>query len=257
MDSVLIVEHLEKFYKNKGSLTKAVNMVSFEVEKGEYIGIMGASGSGKSTLLNCIASIDRVTAGHIYIKGKDITALDEEALADYRRNDLGFVFQQFNLLDTLSGRDNIALALAINGEEPEKIQEKVELAARDLEIVDILDKFPYEMSGGQQQRIACARALVTNPALVLADEPTGALDSKSAGMLLKSFQIMNEKKHATILMVTHDAFSASYCKRILFLKDGKIFHELVKGDSSREEFFREIMQVTALSGGGNSHGFYR
>lgn len=253
MNPVLVVNNMEKFYKNKGSLTKAVNNISFEVEQGEYIGIMGASGSGKTTLLNCIASIDRVTAGRILIKGKDITKMDEQGLAAFRRKELGFVFQDFNLLDTLSGRDNIALALAINGEPAGTIRQKVEEIGRDLEISQILNKYPYEMSGGQQQRVACARAIVTRPSLVLADEPTGALDSKSAGMLLESLRLMNEKKKATIMMVTHDAFTASHCKRILFIKDGRIFNELVKGSDTRKQFFDKIMQVVSFLGGEKSH----
>lgn len=254
MNPVLVVDNLEKFYKNKGSLTKAVNQISFEVEPGEYVGIMGASGSGKTTLLNCIASIDKVTAGRILIKGKDITKMDEQNLAAFRRKELGFVFQDFNLLDTLSGRDNIALALAINGESAGVIRQKVEEVAKDLEISNILDKYPYEMSGGQQQRIACARAIVSRPSLILADEPTGALDSKSAGMLLESFRLMNEKKKATIMMVTHDAFTASHCKRILFIKDGRVFNELVRGQGSRKQFFDKIMQVVSFLGGEKSHG---
>lgn len=253
MNSVLAVKDVEKYYKNKGSLTKAVDHISFEVKSGDYIGIMGASGSGKTTLLNCISTIDAVTAGHIYINGNDITEMDEHALARFRREELGFIFQDFNLLDTLSGRDNISLALAINGEEPEIIEKKVESIAAELGITEILDKYPYEISGGQKQRIACARAMVTSPSLVLADEPTGALDSKSAGMLLENFRIMNERKKATILMVTHDAYTASHCKRILFIKDGKIFNELVRGEYSRKEFFDKIMSVVSLLGGDSAH----
>lgn len=253
MNSVLAVKDVEKYYKNKGSLTKAVDHISFEVKSGDYIGIMGASGSGKTTLLNCISTIDAVTAGHIYINGNDITEMDEHALSRFRREELGFIFQDFNLLDTLSGRDNISLALAINGEEPEIIEKKVESIAAELGITEILDKYPYEISGGQKQRIACARAMVTSPSLVLADEPTGALDSKSAGMLLENFRIMNERKKATILMVTHDAYTASHCKRILFIKDGKIFNELVRGEYSRKEFFDKIMSVVSLLGGDSAH----
>lgn len=253
MNSVLAVQDVAKYYKNKGSLTKAVDHISFEVKSGDYIGIMGASGSGKTTLLNCISTIDSVTAGHIYISGKDITGMDEHALAQFRREELGFIFQDFNLLDTLSGRDNIALALAILGENPEAIVQKVENIASELGITEILDKYPYEISGGQKQRIACARAMVTNPSLILADEPTGALDSKSSGMLLENFAMMNEKKQATILMVTHDAFTASHCKRILFIKDGKIFNELVRGNSTRKEFFDRIMHVVSMLGGDTAH----
>lgn len=255
MNPVLKVEHLQKYYKTKGAVTKAVDNISFEVQPGEYIGIMGASGSGKTTLLNCISTIDHATAGRILINNHDVTALNEKQLSRFRREALGFIFQDFNLLDTLSGRDNIALALAINGAKAGQIPRITEQVAADLEIHDILDKYPYEMSGGQQQRIACARAIVTNPSLILADEPTGALDSKSAGMLLESLRIMNEKKKATILMVTHDAFTASHCKRILFIKDGRIFNELMRGEKSRKTFFGEIMQVVSFLGGDVSHAF--
>lgn len=255
MKPVLKVKNLQKYYKTKGAVTKAVDNISFEVRRGEYIGIMGASGSGKTTLLNCISTIDHATAGRIFINDQDVTVLNEDQLSCFRRDQLGFIFQDFNLLDTLSGRDNIALALAINGTDPERIAEMTEQVAADLEITSILDKYPYEMSGGQQQRIACARAIVTDPSLIMADEPTGALDSKSAGMLLQSLGIMNDKKKATILMVTHDAFTASHCKRILFIKDGKIFNELIRGEKSRKEFFDEIMQVVSFLGGDKSHAF--
>lgn len=253
MSSVLAVNNVQKYYKNKGSVTKAVDHISFEVKNGDFIGIMGASGSGKTTLLNCISTIDAVTAGNIYINGRDITGMDEHALSQFRREELGFIFQDFNLLDTLSGRDNISLALAIIGEKPRMIEKKVEGIATELGITEILDKYPYEISGGQKQRIACARAMVTSPSLILADEPTGALDSKAAGMLLENFRIMNEKKQATILMVTHDAYTASHCKRILFMKDGKIFNELVKGTNSRKEFFDQIINVVSMLGGDNAH----
>ena len=255
MNPVLKVVNLQKVYKAKGTVTKAVNNINFEVERGEYIGIMGASGSGKTTLLNCIATIDQATAGQILINNQDITSLSERKLACFRRKELGMIFQNFNLLDTLTGRDNIALALAINGTKPAQVTRLTEQVAEDLQIEEILDQYPYEMSGGQQQRIACARAIVTNPSLILADEPTGALDSKSAGMLLDCFRIMNDEKKATILMVTHDAFTASHCKRILFIKDGQIFNELVRGGKSRKAFFEEIMQVISFLGGDKSHAF--
>ena len=193
MSTVLNVVNLEKFYKNKGSITKAVNHIGFEVEEGEYMGIMGASGSGKTTLLNCISTIDQATAGQIYVNGTDVTKMNEKSLARFRREQLGFIFQDFNLLDTLTGRDNIALALAIIGEKPKAIDRKVDDVAAALGIRDIIDKYPYEMSGGQRQRIACARAIVTRPSLILADEPTGALDSKSAGMFLESLGMLNER----------------------------------------------------------------
>ena len=253
MSTVLNVVNLEKFYKNKGSITKAVNHIGFEVEEGEYMGIMGASGSGKTTLLNCISTIDQATAGQIYVNGTDVTKMNEKSLARFRREQLGFIFHDFNLLDTLTGRDNIALALAIIGEKPKAIDRKVDDVAAALGIRDIIDKYPYEMSGGQRQRIACARAIVTRPSLILADEPTGALDSKSAGMFLESLGMLNERMKATILMVTHDAYTASHCRRILFLKDGKIFSELIRGSDTRKEFFDRIMQVVSLLGGEKGH----
>ena len=214
---------------------------------------MGASGSGKTTLLNCISTIDQATAGQIYVNGTDVTKMNEKSLARFRREQLGFIFQDFNLLDTLTGRDNIALALAIIGEKPKAIDRKVDDVAAALGIRDIIDKYPYEMSGGQRQRIACARAIVTRPSLILADEPTGALDSKSAGMFLESLGMLNERMKATILMVTHDAYTASHCRRILFLKDGKIFSELIRGSDTRKEFFDRIMQVVSLLGGEKGH----
>lgn len=253
MTTVLKVENLQKYFKNKGSLTKAVNNINFEVKEGEYIGIMGASGSGKSTLLNCIATIDTPTSGSVSISGKDITKMNEDELSDFRREKLGFIFQDFNLLDTLNAHDNIALALAINGEEAKIVESKVEKIANELNISDILSKFSYEMSGGQKQRVACARAIITNPSLILADEPTGALDSNSAKMLLENFEVLNKKLNATILMVTHDAFTASYCNRILFIKDGKIFNELIRGNDDRKDFFKRIINVVSLLGGDNQH----
>ena len=210
---------------------------------------MGASGSGKTTLLNTIATIDNVTSGHIYVGGIDITTLKEKGVANFRKDNLGFVFQDFNLLDTLSIGENIAMSLVINGENPEAVDKKVNDIAKKLGIESILEKFPYEVSGGQKQRAACARALINKPKLILADEPTGALDSKSSRMLLETMEEMNEKLNATIMMVTHDAFSASFCERILFLKDGKIFNEIYKGDKTRKEFFNEILDVLTLLGG--------
>lgn len=255
MNEILKVRSIEKYYKNKGSITKAVDNISFQVENGEYIGIMGASGSGKTTLLNCISTIDTITAGNIYIDGDDITKMNEDELAKFRREKLGFIFQDFNLLDTLNSNDNIALALAILGNKPNEIDSKINQIAVKLGIKEILNKYPYELSGGQKQRVACARAIVTNPALILADEPTGALDSKSARMFLENLETLNEELNATILMVTHDAFTASYCKRILFIKDGKIFNELVRGDDSRKEFFDKIIKVISILGGDNQHVF--
>lgn len=249
MTNILKVEHLEKYYGNKGNITRAIDDISFDVAEGEYIGIMGASGSGKTTLLNCISTIDSATAGHIYLEGEDLTTLKSAQLEQFRREKLGFIFQDFNLLDTLTGFENIALALTIMKVPAKEIAPRVQKVAELLNITDVLSKHPYQMSGGQRQRVASARAIVTNPSMILADEPTGALDSKSARMLLESFRKLNEEIHATILMVTHDAFTASYCKRILFIKDGKLFNELIRGTESRKEFFDRIMEVIALLGG--------
>ncbi|MBC5995304.1 ABC transporter ATP-binding protein [Romboutsia ilealis] len=255
MNKILNVKNIEKYYRNKGSLTKAVDNISFEVENGEYIGIMGASGSGKTTLLNCISTIDTITAGNIYIDSNDITKMDEDELSKFRREKLGFIFQDFNLLDTLNAHDNIALALAITGTKSKEIDLRINNIASKLGIKEILNKYPYEMSGGQKQRVACARAIITKPSLILADEPTGALDSKSARMFLENLEVLNEELKATILMVTHDAFTASYCKRILFIKDGKIFNELVRGNDTRKEFFDKIIKVISILGGDNQHVF--
>ena len=249
MKNILKVEHLEKYYGNKGNITRAIDDISFDVAEGEYIGIMGASGGGKTTLLNCISTIDSATAGHIYLDGEDITTLKASQLSKFRREKLGFIFQDFNLLDTLTGFENIALALTIMKVPAKEIEPRVQKVAELLNITDVLSKHPYQMSGGQRQRVASARAIVTNPSMILADEPTGALDSKSARMLLESFRKLNEEIQATILMVTHDAFTASYCKRILFIKDGKLFNELIRGTESRKEFFERIMEVIALLGG--------
>ena len=249
---ILKVDDIQKHYGKNGNITKAVDHISFDVGEGEFIGIMGASGSGKTTLLNSISTIDNVTSGHIYVDDSDITKLKGKKLSAFRRNKLGFIFQDFNLLDTLTARENIALALSINKVNASEIEERIEKVAKDLNIVEVLDKYPYQMSGGQQQRVAAARAMITNPSLVLADEPTGALDSKSSKMLLEMLDDLNEKKQATILMVTHDAMSASYCKRILFIKDGKIFNEIYRGDRDRKTFFHEIMEVVSVLGGEES-----
>lgn len=293
MDGYIQVCDVEKYYGNGSHVTKAVDRVSFRVEKGEFVGVMGASGSGKTTLLNLLATIDRVSAGHIYYQsggvhdgrwketnggrwkeindgrcragsengaGKttagacpegyvDITELSENALSDFRKKNLGFVFQDYNLLDTLTIEENILLALTLQGGEKREMQNTCDEMLKLLEITDVRDKFPYQVSGGQAQRCACARAMVNHPQLLLADEPTGALDSHSAQTLLETFSNLNRTLGATILMVTHDAFSASYCSRILFLKDGKIFHELVRGNKSRNTFLQEILDVLSLTGG--------
>ena len=252
LKKILEVKNLKKYYGNHGNITKAVDGISFLVNEGEFVAIMGASGSGKTTLLNTISTIDTVTSGNIYLDGVDITTLKEEELADFRRENLGFIFQDFNLLDTLTIEENIALSLIINHEDVLSVDKKVDDIAKKLGIQDILDKFPYEVSGGQKQRCACARALINEPKLILADEPTGALDSKSSRMLLETMDEMNERLNATILMVTHDSFSASFCKRIIFIKDGKIFNEILKGEKSRKEFFNEILDVLTMLGGDDS-----
>ncbi|MDR2672137.1 MAG: ABC transporter ATP-binding protein [Coriobacteriales bacterium] len=249
MPNILQTVNIVKYYGNKGNITKALTGISFDVEKGEYIGVMGASGSGKTTLLNCISTIDSVTSGHILINGQNITEMDRRSLARFRREHLGFVFQDFNLLDTLTCFENIALALTILKIPPRQIEKRVKAIAQALNIGEILTKYPYQVSGGQKQRVACARALVTNPSLVLADEPTGALDSKSAGALLESFRHLVHTRAATILMVTHDAFAASHCDRILFIRDGKLFYQLVRATETRKQFFDRIIEVVALMGG--------
>ena len=237
MKPILEVENLEKYYGNRGNITKAVDNINFCVNEGEFVGIMGPSGSGKTTLLNCISTIDTVTSGHIRINDKDITTLKKDNLSKFRRNELGFIFQDFNLLDTLTAYENIALALTIQKVKTAEIEKRVHDAARKLDIMDTLEKYPYQLSGGQKQRI----------------EPTGALDSKSSRMLLDSMERMNQEYNATIMMVTHDAFTASYAQRILFIKDGKIFNEIIRGNDSRKEFFNKILEVVTLLGGDTSN----
>jgi putative ABC transport system ATP-binding protein len=249
MKEILNVKNVEKYYGNRGNISKAVDDISFQVNKGEFIGIMGASGSGKTTLLNCLSTIDNVTAGHIEIEGKDLTEMNSKDLARFRREKLGFVFQDFNLLDTLTGYENIALGMTILKRKVDDIEKKIDEIANRLEIKEVLEKYPYEMSGGQRQRVAAARAVVTDPALILADEPTGSLDSNSSKVLMNRLKVLHEDYNATILMVTHDAYTASYADRILFLKDGKIFNEINKGNDSQKEFFRNIVEVTSFLGG--------
>lgn len=216
---------------------------------GEFVAIMGPSGSGKTTLLNCVSTIDTATSGSILLAGTDVTALRGRQLSDFRRNSLGFIFQDFNLLDTMTAYENIALALSIQRVSPKRIDAAVRSVAEQLGITEMLDKYPYQMSGGQRQRVASARAVVTQPKLILADEPTGALDSKSARMLLERLAYLNQRLGSTIMMVTHDSLSASYASRVVFLKDGRIFHELSRGASSRKEFFDKIMRVQTMLGG--------
>ncbi len=250
MEQILEVRDVEKYYGSKGNFTKALDDISFSVEAGEFVGIMGASGSGKTTLLNCISTIDRVTCGNILVSGKDVTILKGSRLNKFRREELGFIFQDFNLLDTMTAYENIALALSIQKIPAREIEKRVEEIAEKLDIEDVLKKYPYQMSGGQKQRVASARAVIGNPKLILADEPTGALDSRASRMLLKSFEYLNESMKATILMVTHDAFTASYASRILFIKDGKLFSELRREkEESRKQFFEKIIDVVSLLGG--------
>ena len=249
MENILTIENISKYYGNKSNLTKAISNISMNVDKGEFIAIMGASGSGKTTLLNVISTIDKVTSGHIYIEGQDITKLKGNDLNRFRREELGFIFQDFNLLDTLTAYENIALALQIQNFKAKAIEQQIKVVARKLDIEDILNKYPYEMSGGQKQRVASARAIVTNPKLVLADEPTGALDSKNSKMLLERLQRLNQDYQTTILMVTHDAYSASYASKVIFIKDGKVFNQFNRGEATRKQFFDKIIDVVSLLGG--------
>ena len=253
MQDMIRVCDVEKYYGNGTHVTKAIDRVSFTVEQGEFIGVMGASGSGKTTLLNLLSTIDSVTAGHIYYGDMDITEFGEDKLSDFRKNQLGFVFQEYNLLDTLTLEENIMLVMTLHRRKKREIQSQCQKLMSLLGIEEVKGKYPYQVSGGQKQRCACARALANHPTLLLADEPTGALDSQAAQTLLETFVDMNKKMGATIFMVTHDAFSASYCSRILFLKDGKISHELVRGDKKRREFLNEILDILSLTGGESFH----
>ena len=249
---LLNVSHLKKIYTTRfgGTQVQALSDVNFSVEEGEFVAIMGESGSGKTTLLNILATLDKPTAGEVLLSGVDMSSIPEKQLAMYRRHNLGFVFQDFNLLDTFSLKDNIMLPLVLSGKTYSEMAPKMMELSRRLSIEKLLEKYPYEVSGGQKQRAAIARALITEPKIILADEPTGALDSHSSQMLLSTIQEMNEQMDATILMVTHDAFSASYANRILFLRDGEIYKEIMKGSSSRKEFFEQILEVLNTLGGG-------
>lgn len=249
MSNILKVSNIYKEYGAKENLTKAINDISFEVNKGEFVGIMGPSGSGKSTLLNCVSTIDSITSGEIKIDESDISLLKSKDISSFRREKLGFIFQHFNLLDTLTAYENIALSLSILKVPAREINSKIMEISKKLGVEEVLNKYPYQMSGGQQQRVSAARAIISNPSLILADEPTGALDSKSAKMLMNNLMTMNEELEATILMVTHDTFTASYCKRILFIKDGKIFSELRRENESRKEFYERIMEFVTMLGG--------
>jgi putative ABC transport system ATP-binding protein len=251
MNKILEVKNLKKSYGTKNNTQVVLNNIDFEINKGEFVGVMGPSGAGKSTLLNIVSTIDTASSGEIKIEGQNITNLDNKQISKFRRESLGFIFQDFNLLDTLSVKDNIALPLALARVDADKINQTVKSIATTLGIESLLNKYPYEISGGQKQRTACARAIITNPSLILADEPTGALDSKSSEDLLNAMNNLNQEKDATIMMVTHDAFAASYCKRVLFIKDGLIFKEIIR-QGSRKEFFKEILDVLSLIGGGDN-----
>ena len=250
MSEILTVTDLRKVYGKGGAVTRALDGVSLSLEAGEFVGVMGPSGSGKTTLLNCVSTIDRPSAGSIVIDGKELTKLKGKELAKFRRERLGFIFQDCNLLDTLTAYENIALSLSIVRAPAQKIDKRVREMAEFLGITECLNKYPYQMSGGQQQRCAAARAMVTHPALVLADEPTGALDSKSSQLLLDRLEELNMELGATILMVTHDAFTASCCRRVVFLRDGRLFLELHRGNDSRRTFFQKIIRVVTEMGGG-------
>lgn len=249
MEPLLVVRKVEKIYGNSANTFKALENISFEIDHGEFVGVMGPSGAGKSTLLNVLATIDSPTNGDILIGNDNIAKMKEEALADFRRDHLGFIFQDYNLLDSLTVRENILLPLAIAKKTAAEIQERVDTIARTFGISNLLDKYPYQISGGQKQRTAASRALVSNPKLIFADEPTGALDSKSATDLLESLSKLNVEHETTIMMVTHDAYAASFCRRILFIKDGQLSKEIFRGTKTRKEFFQMILDELAQIGG--------
>lgn len=243
METYVKVKDVEKYYGDSGSITKAVDRVSFEILKGEFVGIMGESGSGKTSLLNVLATIDTATAGHIYFEEKDITKMSENERSEFRKENLGFIFQNFNLLDTMTLQENIYMPLILNGKKSDDIIKRTEEIIDILGIADAGNKYPYQVSGGQQQRCSCARALVNNPKLILADEPTGALDAQNSENLMELLLEINEKFKTTILMVTHDSFSASFCNRILFMKKGKISYEIYRGAREREEYLKAILDA--------------
>lgn len=255
MEPILKIESLKKYYGKSKNQTKALDGITFQVMPGEFLGIMGSSGSGKSTLLNCIAAVIQPTGGSIAMNGRQIHSLKGASLADYRGKEIGYLFQNFELLDNLTGRENILLPLSLHGVPESESKKRLERLASYLEIKEILDKFPAQMSGGQKQRVAAARALILKPGIILADEPTGALDSKNAKALMEKLSGLNQDANATILMVTHDTNAASYCKRILFIQDGIIFHELRRNlpDESQQEFYSRILKVVAQLGGGSAN----
>ena len=253
MKEILKLDHIQKYYGNGGNVTKAIQDISFSVQEGEFVGIMGASGSGKTTLLNCISTIDTVSAGHIYLDGTDVTEINEKQIARFRRENLGFVFQDFNLLDNFSLKDNIFLPLVLSGVDYRDMEKRLAPIASLLGIEKLLNKYPYEVSGGQKQRAAVARAIITNPELILADEPTGALDSKATDSLLRLFNRINEDGQ-TILMVTHSTKAASHANRVLFIKDGQVFHQIYRGNLTNDELYVKIQDALMLiTTGGEKH----
>ncbi len=253
MEPILNIENLTKTYGNVPNQTKALNGITFQVMPGEFLGIMGSSGSGKSTLLNCIATVTQPSGGSIVMEGQSLSTLKGNALAQYRGRKVGYLFQNFELLDNLTGRENILLPTSLHGVPAKESQLQLQKLAEYLEIADVLEKFPAQMSGGQRQRVAAARAMILHPRLILADEPTGALDSKNARNIMEKLSGLNQDEQATILMVTHDSGAASFCKRILFIQDGRIFHELRRGNETRQDFYERILKVMAQLGGGNSN----
>lgn len=252
MKTILQAKNVRKVFGDKGNVYTALQDINLEIYEGEFVGVMGPSGAGKSTLLNIFSTIDTPSAGEVIIDGRNIVQMKEEHLSDFRRDKLGFIFQDYNLLDTLTVRENILLPLALSKVPAKEIKKRVNEIADTFGIRDILDKYPYHISGGQKQRTAASRAMVANPSLILADEPTGALDSKSATSLLESLSVLNNINRSTIMMVTHDAFAASFCKRVIFIKDGQLFTELHKEQRSRKEFFQQVLNVLASLGGGHS-----
>lgn len=253
MEPILTIENLVKTYGTVPNQTKALNGMTFQVMPGEFLGIMGSSGSGKTTLLNCIAAVIQASGGSIRLDGTELRSMNGNALASYRGKTVGYLFQNFELLDNLTGRENILLPTSLHGVSEKESAERLRQLAEYLEITDVLEKFPAQMSGGQRQRVATARALILHPKLILADEPTGALDSKNARNIMEKLSGLNQDEQATILMVTHDSNAASFCKRILFVQDGAIFHELRRGDETRRDFYERILKVMAQLGGGSSN----
>lgn len=251
MDPILNIENVTKTYGNVPNQTKALNGITFQVMQGEFLGIMGSSGSGKSTLLNCIATVIQPTGGSIVMEGRNLTSLSGKALAEYRGKNIGYLFQNFELLDNLTGRENILLPTSLHNMPEKDSSLRLKQLAEYLEITDVLDRFPMQMSGGQRQRVAAARAMILHPKIILADEPTGALDSKNAKKVMEKLSGLNQQEQATILMVTHDSNAASFCKRILFIQDGVLFHELRRGEESRRDFYERILKVMAQLGGGS------